>query len=397
MRTLRPMPLTQDLEIILETVLPTDPSFRRIEKARLDNCIQDARRCALNGSKEAFLFSVMRLLALPDNGHTRLIPNDAIPVLPLRFVSVGSSVHLMGTALETPAPRGEVMAVNGIPSGQIAAAAERFLAGTPQRKRVIGPILLAWPFALSQLGFPSKEGMTEYRIRDETGRITDLRVENGHTVPASMLYPRNEHGKADPAWKPESFAETKDWPGLGLSITLPSFFDPGETALPKAISDAARHVTASPNHKLLVDVRGNTGGDFLRTMPLIDAITQDPGRQVAVLVDKFTFSAAIVFVAILKHRLGRGLKLIGEEMGDGLVFFAEGGVLDLPDSGAVVRYSTAFHDWENGSRDETTPAEIARHLVPAGKLDLDREWVASPADGNAQDAFHQQVLKGVDD
>ncbi|NTJ33158.1 peptidase S41, partial [Agrobacterium rhizogenes] len=65
------MSLTQDLEKILETVLPTDPSFRRIEQAMIDSYVCDTRRYALEGSKEAFLFSAMRLLALPDNGHTR--------------------------------------------------------------------------------------------------------------------------------------------------------------------------------------------------------------------------------------------------------------------------------------------------------------------------------------
>lgn len=391
------MSLTQDLEKILETVLPTDPSFRRIERAMIDSCICDTRRYALEGSKEAFLFSAMRLLALPDNGHTRLIPNDSISVLPLRFVSVGTAVQLTDTALETTAPRGELIAVNGTPLGQIEAAAEKFLAGTGQRKRVIGPLLLAWPYALAHLGFSSKENTTEYRVKDENGQITDLKVENGHTVPASMLYPRNEHGKADPAWGPERFVEMKDWQGLGLSILLPSFFDPSESALPKAISGAAEHVSTCSNRKLLIDVRGNTGGDFLQTMPLIDAISEDASRQVVVLVDKFTFSAAIVFVAILKHRLGRRLKLIGEEMGDGLMFFAEGGLLDLPISGAVVRYSSAFHDWENGTSNETTPAEIARQMVPAGKLNLDCEWVVRSTAENAQGAFYQQVLKSLND
>ncbi|TKV75100.1 peptidase S41 [Rhizobium sp. AU243] len=391
------MSLTQDLEKILEIVLPTDPSFRRIEQATMDSCICDTRRYAVEGSKEAFLFSAMRLLALPDNGHTRLIPNDSIAVLPLRFVSVGTVVQLTDAALETTAPRGELIAVNGTPLGQIEAAAEKFLAGTRQRKRVIGPILLAWPYALAHLGFSSKENTTEYRVKDENGRIADLKVENGHTVPASMLYPRNEHGKADPAWKPERFVEIKDWQGLGFSISLPSFFDPAETALPKAISGAAEHVSTCPNKKLLIDVRGNTGGDFLQTMPLIDAISENAGRQVAVLVDKFTFSAAIVFVAILKHRLGHRLKLIGEEMGDGLSFFAEGGLLDLPTSGAVVRYSSAFHDWENGTSNETTPAEIAQQMVPAGKLNLDWEWVVRSTAENAQGVFYQQVLKSLND
>ncbi len=389
------MSLTQDFEQILETVLPTDPSFRGIEQTVIDSCICDTRRYALEGSKEAFLLSAMRLLALPDNGHTRLIPNDAISVLPLRFVSIGTAVHLTGAAPETTAPRGELIAVNGTPLSQIEAASKGFLAGTRQRKRVIGSILLAWPYALARLGFSSKDDTTEYRVQDENGQITDFKVENGYTVPASALYPRNEHGKADPAWTPERFVEIKDWRGLGLSILLPSFFDPGESALPKAISGAAEQVSACSKKTLLIDIRGNTGGDFLQTIPLIDAICENAGRQVVVLVDKFTFSAAIVFVAILKHRLGRRLKLIGEEMGDALMFFAEGGLLDLPTSGAVVRYSSAFHDWENGTSDETTPAEIARQIVPAGALDLDWEWTAKPTAEDAHGAFYQRVLKSL--
>ncbi len=389
------MSLTEDLNQILETVLPSDPSFRQIEKSVIDNCIWETRRYASEGSIEAFLMSAMRLLALPDNGHTRLIPNDAISVLPLRFVSVGRSVQIVAAAPRVTAPRGELIAVNGTALSQIEAAAETFLAGTRQRKRVIGPILLAWPYALKRLGFSSSGGTTEYRVKGKNGQITNLKVANGDTVPASMLYPRNEHGKDDPAWEPETFAEIEDWQDLGLSIALPSFFDPSETALSKAISTAAERVRACPNKTLLIDVRGNTGGDFLLTMPLIDAISESANKHVVVLVDKFTFSAAIVFVAILKHRLGNRLKLIGEEMGDGLTFFAEGGLLELPASGAVVRYSSAFHDWKNGTTDETTPPEIARQIVPAGALNLDREWGVRPTGEDAKSAFYQRVLKSV--
>ncbi len=391
------MSLSEDLDQIVETALPTDPSFRQIEKAVIDGCISDCRQNALEGSVEAFLFSAMRLLALPGNGHTRLIPNDAISVLPLRFVSVGRSVQVIGAGPGIPAPRGELIAVNGTALSQIEATAEKYLAGTRQRKRVIGPILLAWPYALTRLGFSSIGGTTEYRVKDKNGQITNLTVANGDTVPAAMLYPRNEHGKDDPAWEPETLVEIKDWQDLGLSIALPSFFDPSETALPNAISAAVERVQVCSNKTLLVDVRGNTGGNFLLTMPLIAAISESAIKRVVVLVDKFTFSAAIVFVAILKHRLGNRLQLIGEKMGDGLTFFAEGGLLDLPASGAVVRYSSAFHDWKDGTTDETTPPEIARHIVPTGALKLEWECVVGPTGEDVRGAFYQKILKSVSD
>lgn len=387
------MSLMHDLEQILDTVLRQDPSFRHINRSDLERCISDARGCASQGLKEAFLLSAMRLLALPQNGHTRLIPNDAVSVLSLRFVAIGDDVRLVGAAPETSAPKGQVVAVNGVPLAQIEAASQDLLAGTSQRKRVIGPLLLAWPYALAHLGCPSKDETTEYRIQDENGKVIDFKVENGNTVPASTLYPRNEHGKTDPDWAPESFVEVKNWGSLGLSLVLPSFFDPGETALSSAISDAAQQARVCPQRTVLLDLRGNTGGDFLRTMPLIDAITEDDRRQVAVLVDKFTFSAAIVFVAILKYRLGHRLTLIGEEMGDALTFFAEGGLLELPVSGAVVRYSTAFHDWQNGTSDDTTPAEIARKVVAAEALDVDWELTAPAGTKAARARIYQQILR----
>ena len=113
------------------------------------------------------------------------------------------------------------------------------------------------------------------------------------------------------------------------------------------------------------------------------------------LVDKFTFSAAIVFAAILKHRLGKRLSLIGEEMGDGLTFFAEGGTIELSSSGAAVRYSMAFHDWAGGRTDETTPAEIAERMVPVGALEPDRIWSATSDDDEARDRFCLEVLEGL--
>jgi len=387
------MSLTQDLDQILETVPPTDPSFRQVDKNALDNSIRQTRHDAVEGSLDAFLLSAMRLLALPGNGHTRLIPNNTIEVLPLRFVSIGRSVYVVGSATDETAPRGVLIAANGIAVTEIDAKAAAFLAGTRQRKRVIGPILLAWPYALKHLGILSEGGTTEYRVLDETGQVRSLEIPNRQTVPGPKLYPRNEHGRVDPAWEPERFVEIIDLQELGLSIALPSFFDPKGTALRTAITVAAESVRACSTPTLLIDIRGNTGGNFLLTMPLIDAISEGSARQVVILVDKFTFSAAIVFVAILKHRLATRLTLVGEDMGDGLTFFAEGGLLDLPVSGAVVRYSTAFHDWKTGTTDATTPPDIARHIVPAGNLKVDVEWVWGPADEGAQGALYKRVLE----
>ena len=249
---------------------------------------------------------------------------------------------------------------------------------------------------IAALGVLSGGHTVEYRMRNEKGQVSKLVLDTANSVPGSALYPRNEHGKADASWSPKSFLEIKDFGQCGLLLVLPSFFDPGETELSNAVSEAANRVRSRPDTPLLIDVRGNTGGNFLRTMPLIDAISEGAKeRRVGVLVDKFTFSAAIVFVAILKHRLGAQLTLIGEEMGDGLTFFAEGRTIELSSSGAVVRYSSAFHDWAGGRSDKTTPSVIAAKIVPVGTLELDRSWIAKSDDGEALDRFCLEVLDSL--
>jgi hypothetical protein len=391
------MSMIQDLRQILTTVLSTDPSFRLVQREELDRHINEARKNALANAKDEFLLSLMRLLALPGNGHTRLIPNDAISVLPLRFATIGTAVRLLdATSGLSEVLGGDLISINGIPVGEIEVVAEKFLAGTRQRKRVIGPILFVWPSALRHLGVCSGGDRIEYRIRDEKGQIRKLLLDTATKVPGSSFYPRNEHGKADASWTPTSFLKIKDFGQRGLLLVLPSFFDPGATAFSDAVSEAKDLVRSRAGIPLLIDVRGNTGGDFLRTMPLIDAISEGAqDRRVALLVDKFTYSAAIVFVAILKHRLGERLVLIGEEMGDGLTFFAEGGTLDLSSSGAVVRYSSAFHDWAGGRIDETTPTEIAERIVPVGTLDLDRICVMNSDDVETLDRFCLEVLDSL--
>lgn len=387
--------MIEDLEQIVKTVLPVDPSFRSIGREELDRYINEARERALANSKDDFLLSLMRLLALPANGHTRLIPNDAISVLPLRFVAIGTATRLLDATSEySEAIGGELISINGVPAGEIERSAETYLAGTPQRKRVIGAILFAWPGALQRLGVSSGSDKITYKIRDIAGRMSELSLDAANLGPTSTFYPRNEHGKADASWLPRPYCRVKDFGQSGMLMILPSFFDPGETELSSAIVEAAERVRSRPGSPLLIDVRGNTGGDFLRTMPLIDAISRgSEDRRVSLLVDKFTFSAAVVFAAIMKYRLGERLVLIGEEMGDGLTFFAEGGTIDLASSGAVVRYSTAFHDWAGGRIDETTPAEIAQRIVSIGDLKLDHSWVANSSDTETLDRF---CLKGFD-
>jgi len=68
--------MIHDLEQIVRTVLPTDPSFRAIEREELGRHINEARQNALANAKDEFLLSLMRRQTLQDKGmkHSRGAP-----------------------------------------------------------------------------------------------------------------------------------------------------------------------------------------------------------------------------------------------------------------------------------------------------------------------------------
>ncbi|SIO21956.1 hypothetical protein [Vannielia litorea] len=309
-----------------------------------------------SGDRNAFLLSAMRLVARACNAHTRLIPQAAITVLPLRFVAIGSEVWLTeGTG--SPA---RLEAINDRPVEALLQAARPFIPGPPFRQRALAPLLLAWPEALARLGV---EDPPRYTL--STGPLTP---DPARRVPALTLYPAREHG---------GLAATRDAPGLAevqhlpraVQVRLPEFHVPEPGVLEVALRNAANAALARPDAPLLIDIRGNPGGDFLKAETLLEALRSGwRGPRFVVLVDKFTFSAALVFACRALHRLPGTGRLMGEPMGDVTRFHAEGDLEVLPESGAALRWSDALHDWHSGTPHASTPPIIARHLVAAGTM-----------------------------
>ncbi|NNL34986.1 MAG: peptidase S41 [Silicimonas sp.] len=345
---------------VIDRLVALDPSFQSVGREDLADTRSDLAKAA---ESDDFILNAMRLAALADNGHTRIIPNAAIKVVPARFVAIGDAIALGEAAIPGWKP-GELQAVNGVAIEDILDRAQPYLAGSASRRRVIGACLASWPEALEKFGVPPGEPV--YRLSDRTGEVFDLRADT-QRVCGDAFYPASETGalRATPPDAPFAYARTirGAW-----HLRLPSFFC-NTDALERDLSAAANKVLTDANLPLVLDLRGNTGGSFLKALPLLVALCAGwNGHAAALLVDKFTFSAAIVFAALAKTRLPALVRLIGEEMGDRATFWAEGGTEVLPVTGAAFRFSTAFHDWQTGLADATTPAEIARHLVAAGPL-----------------------------
>lgn len=123
----------------------------------------------------------------------------------------------------------------------------------------------------------------------------------------------------------------------------------------------------------VVDLRFNRGGDYVLTADFSRRLPEllPPGGRLFILTSANTFSAAISTAARLKYFAGSRALLIGEAMGDRSQFWGEGGTTLLPNTKLTLRYTTAYHDWENGcslSQIMTCFLLNYAYAVPAGSL-----------------------------
>jgi hypothetical protein len=189
------MAFDQDTKHLRDVVEKLDPSFQTVPEDKITACFKDISTVAVSGSRDAFLLSAMRLLALPGNGHTRLIPNAAISILPFRFVTLGADVYLTKTIPAFSHLTGDCLqAVNDVEIGDLEQALGPYLAGTAQRRRVIGPLLFCWPAALAHVSVHMPDKKLTYQFKKSAGRFVTVTVDPTIRVAANSLYPVSEHG-----------------------------------------------------------------------------------------------------------------------------------------------------------------------------------------------------------
>lgn len=351
------MGFSRDRSLIHEAV-QKDTAFAEVEPARVAEHLAklDTSDC------DAFLLAAMALFALPGNGHTRLIPNSAVRVFPIRLIWAGGGLWAVD---ETPR---QVAYVNGVPVEEIYKRLEPHLAGTAARRRVVGGLPMAWPAALRKAGVPEAQSC-RYKFADGAVKA----FEASSLCPALHHYPHFETGFPTPGFDPFS---SEDRPN---TLRLATFTTGEGEDIDARVQSALTTIDALQPGPVLIDLRGNPGGDFLQHLPIVKALKPVAARHdIGVLVDRFTFSAAIVFAALCKHHLGASI--LGETMGDAAHFHAEGGTLDLPDSGAKLRWSDGYHDWQTGIPQSSTPQDIAAEMIGCGSLEPVLHAVSTPED-----------------
>lgn len=135
----------------------------------------------------------------------------------------------------------------------------------------------------------------------------------------------------------------------------------GAPALAAFWNDVLAAVDATPDARLVIDLRNNRGGNNAFARTFVDEIASRPGvnqrGRLFVLMGRRTFSAAMNFVSQLEDRTDA--TFVGEPAGGAPAHFGDAAAVTLPRSGLTLFVSTI--PWTTG----VSPRDVREHMEPA--------------------------------
>lgn len=366
----------QDLDL-LRRLPDVERSFTDQTRSAFEVAVDKLEARAPDLDRAAFAMGVAHAVALADNGHTNvggLVGGHGFNVLPVRLGWFADGLYVVAASPDRrDLPGAQVLAMNGRSPEQMVEALRAYVGGPANLARELSPNLLVSPELLHAAGLADSPDVSEFalRLRDGTERVQKLAALPG----APELLPRNPWPRRylspvpvpgdTGAWihvlqgiqVPPALARPDQYfwhdylaGGSVLYVQINRVRDQDGKSLHGYLADVLAEAKTRRIRNAVVDLRFNPGGDYTQSADFSKQLPElvPQAGKVLILTSGTTFSAALSTAAMLKyHAGGRGI-LVGEPMGDRSKFWGEGGNVTLPNSRLAVRYTTAYHDWEDG-------------------------------------------------
>jgi hypothetical protein len=405
-------------------VVAMDRAFSPAERAQATD-----RLAALYAMPEALPppklhVALLQVMALADNGHSRMdaMLGQGAHVLPLRVTRFAEGFHVTRAA---PAAGdllgGRVTAIDGQPIEQVLARLDTLRGGVAGYRREKDAVYLVVQDLLYGLGIASDPLASTWTVtlpdgRSATRRLRASTLDPGAGLPAGgrWLSPEPNDGieRDWAAYHPQAGQLPETWRGFDRPfrrfaavggcaqvVRLQAVHDVGEEKLAAFLDATAAAFRAAPPCAVILDLRGNEGGDYTRTWRFANALPGllAPGGRIVVLTDPATFSAAISTAAFVKQAGGARVALAGEPVGDRLSFHSEGRQACLPNLKACAYFMNARHEYARAC-DDWRECFWLDNLFPVRVRDLDPDLPVPLrfADWNAgHDAVYEAALRLV--
>ena len=396
-----------DLIFLRDTWKPQDKSFNQTQTQKFDQLIADTLAHVDKLDAVSFWMAASRAVALSGNGHTNIDADvPPLPTLPVELWWFRDGLYIIATNprhADLLGARVEALG-NSSPEAALAAVAP-YISGNADRVRRISPAYLGVPALLHRVGITKSD--TESRLTVRLGNGKTTKVSLTAEVPSPKWRDSPEYWEA---LIPTPAGAADRWPHVLDTVkSRPDIYQPRTNLSYHWVGDGHRVFYFRSNeiygtdvnpmslqmdllkmmdaefephrpHAVIVDLRLNSGGNFLNTILFAQALPAfiAPGAKIMVLVSASTFSAAIVTAAMIREYAGASVMFLGTDMGDNDQFYAEGGRVSLPNSKLGVRQSSGLHDWTNGCPDINRCFWATAIWGPRARISLHPDFVIDP-------------------
>lgn len=374
----------EDLAVYRQKFLAVDRSFSPAARAAVEERLAKIENAPEPLSPIDFAVELCRITALADNGHTQCMsnrvgrivcerfaalitdnspwcnlrePDFQVPEfgsVPISFYPFGEAFHVVRVPKEHAELLGaKLVAVDGRPIGSIREQLRTFAGGTNAHRDEVAAGVLASPQQLHGARLANDDDSLRYEFSMRNGQRTKVRFSldsanestSWATLPAADRTPWSLQ-------EPEKPFRHRDAPQIdGLVVQLRQILDTDDQTLAGFLESMEKQRATLGRKNIVLDLRANGGGNLLLARDfMIQWPTRVPGRFY-VLTSRETFSAAIASIAYLKQAGGDRVSIIGEPVGDRLMFFSDGLPVQLPHSGLFFLPAVVRMDYANGCRE----------------------------------------------
>jgi len=399
---LTPATMRKDLSAMRADFLERDRSYSPGARAEAEKRIARLAEAADTVGRAYFEVEIARIVALADNGHTgggAAQRSSRLNHVPIRLVPFGEDFYVLQTDSANADVLGaRLLAIDGRPIAALRNAARSLTGGTIAWRDRAVPFVFESPEQMHAIGMAADSGAATYRFEFSDGRDTERRLKADPPDPSvtrtsvkRVMYPELAAGDAN-RWRtlgtvarapwalldPANPFRWRDAPELdGVVIELRQTVDSPGHSIGDFLDEVERMLREKHPHNIVLDLRMNGGGNLNTARDFAQALPSLASGRVFALTSPYTFSAAISTLGYLKQAAPDRVTIVGESVGDRLMFWAEGKGATLPNSGILIGLATERHDYLTGCKPyKDCHSNVVRHpiSVPSLQPEIAASW-----------------------
>jgi hypothetical protein len=416
--TVTPEGRRADLVLFRSKFLAVDRSYLPDARAQAEARLAKLEAAVGEVSQAYFELELARIVALADNGHTVAFPGPRsrrYDRVEIRLVPFGEEFHVLRASEANADLLGaRLLAIEDRPIAELREVARTLAGGTIAWRDRNAGYFLESPELVHALGVIGRPGAASYRFALTDGKEVTRRLVPEPANPGRprgnsnrWFYPAPLDGEngawralLEPGQAPWSLRDAgepfrwREAPELGaLVIELRQNNGSDGHPIDAFLDDMTRALRDQRPRHLVLDMRMNGGGDLNTTRDFMESLPGLVPGRIFVLTSPWTFSAAISSVGYLEQAAPERVIIVGVTVGDRLRMWAEGDIIELPNSRATILSATERHDYVTGCRGfRDCHGSVVRHPIVVPDLEPD---IAAPWTIEAYRAGRDPALEAV--